>query len=72
MTTINAEDLKNGDVIIIPATAQTEQKVIRVTSTPELTPLMVSGFGMRIKNGVDFGKETPIQFGRKVQLEIER
>lgn len=71
-TKIFAEELKKGDVIIIPASSQSNQKIILVTSEPYLTPTMVGGFGSRIKDGINHEKESPFQFGRKVDLDIER
>ena len=72
-TTILAEDLKQGDKIIIPASSQTNKKELVVSNTPELNELTVNGFAYPVrKNEVVKNHETPFQFGRKVELEIER
>jgi hypothetical protein len=72
-TTIFAEDLKQGDKIIIPATAQTSKKELMVSNNPGLNDLTVNGFAYPIRNNtVIKNHETPFQFGRKVELEVER
>jgi hypothetical protein len=71
-TKIFAEQLKEGDVIVIQASSQTDERRLLVERSPELNELTVDGFAFPIRNGIVSDKLTPIQFGRKVDLEIER
>jgi len=71
-TKIFAEDLKQWDKIFIPASSQTNEKVIRVWVKPVLNDLTVNFSGFKVKKGQATGKQTPFQFGRKVELQIER
>lgn len=69
-TKINAEDLKIGDIIHIPASSFSNAKDIEVTVEPVLEPLLVR---LWIKNLTRQSKvSSPAQFGRKVDLVITR
>ena len=70
-TKIFAEQLKEGDILIAPASTQTNERRMLIERKPELNVLTVDGFAFPIRNGIISDKLTPFQFGRKVDLEIE-
>lgn len=49
---IFAQDLKQYDKIIMPASSQTGRREIRIVTDPELTTLTVNAFGYMVKNGI--------------------
>jgi hypothetical protein len=69
--TISAEELKKGDVIVIPASTIDVEKKYKVISTPVMSETTVSFLAKMLKGKTkqsDFMPQTQL-FGRKVDLD---
>jgi len=69
---ILAENLQQWDKIIIPASSVSNERQYRVTTVPEVGELTVNAMGCKVYGGLTQENETALQFGRKVELNIER